>query len=67
MDEVHPRSPCVSICALDEQGLCIGCLRSSGEIAAWSELSRRQKMEVLRRIEERADAIANRILVSHPS
>ena len=67
MDEFQPRSPCVSICALDEQGFCIGCLRSSEEIAAWPELSRQQKMEVLRRIDERVDAMANGILAHQSS
>lgn len=28
-------SPCVSICALDEQDICTGCQRTAGEITRW--------------------------------
>lgn len=28
-------SPCVGICSLGEDGLCLGCHRTSSEIAAW--------------------------------
>ncbi|NVL30544.1 DUF1289 domain-containing protein, partial [Pseudomonas syringae pv. actinidiae] len=30
------RSPCVSICALDEQDICTGCQRTVSEITQWS-------------------------------
>jgi predicted Fe-S protein YdhL (DUF1289 family) len=34
-----PFSPCVGVCRLDERsGLCLGCGRTGGEIAAWREL-----------------------------
>ncbi|WP_148709664.1 DUF1289 domain-containing protein, partial [Pseudomonas syringae group genomosp. 3] len=29
------RSPCVSICALDEQDICTGCQRTVSEITQW--------------------------------
>jgi len=32
-------SPCTSVCRIDESsGLCVGCLRTLDEIAAWSVL-----------------------------
>lgn len=32
-------SPCTSVCRIDEAtGLCVGCLRTLDEIAAWSTL-----------------------------
>ena len=32
-------SPCISVCRIDEaSGLCIGCLRTLDEIAAWGAL-----------------------------
>jgi predicted Fe-S protein YdhL (DUF1289 family) len=32
-------SPCVKVCVVDgESGLCLGCLRSLTEIAAWARL-----------------------------
>ncbi|WP_155517391.1 DUF1289 domain-containing protein, partial [Pseudomonas amygdali] len=33
------RSPCVSICALDEQDICTGCQRTVNEITRWSRMS----------------------------
>lgn len=28
-------SPCIGICSIDDDGLCMGCHRTTGEIAAW--------------------------------
>jgi len=40
-------SPCVSICQLDSAGaLCIGCLRTLDEIAAWSHMDSAAKRAV---------------------
>ncbi len=44
-------SPCNGICIMDEDtGLCVGCLRTSDEIANWEEYSEEQRTEVLREI-----------------
>jgi predicted Fe-S protein YdhL (DUF1289 family) len=33
-------SPCIGVCVMDAaSGLCTGCLRTLGEIAAWSAAS----------------------------
>ncbi len=32
-------SPCISVCVLDEQRVCIGCGRTLDEIAVWSRSS----------------------------
>ena len=33
-------SPCISVCQMDvEKGLCLGCYRTRGEIAAWPGMS----------------------------
>lgn len=48
-------SPCIGLCTLDAQGLCLGCLRSGDEIAAWLALDdaeRRYIMDVV--VPERA-------------
>lgn len=50
MSEVLPASPCVSICALDENDVCVGCFRTGGEISIWGLLSNDEKREVYRRI-----------------
>lgn len=47
-------SPCVSICALDEQDICIGCQRTALEITRWGQMSDDERREVLRRCDERA-------------
>lgn len=31
-------SPCVSVCLLDDQDVCIGCFRTANEITDWFEL-----------------------------
>ena len=52
--EVVP-SPCVSICALDGDDVCIGCFRTGMEIARWGRLTPEQQREVLRRSQQRMD------------
>lgn len=47
-DEPVP-SPCMSICALDNDDVCIGCHRTGLEISYWGRLSREQQREVVRR------------------
>lgn len=46
-------SPCVSICALDEDDICVGCFRTGGEVSIWGLLSNDEKREVFRRIDLR--------------
>ena len=47
-------SPCISVCVMDTaSGLCIGCLRTLDEIAAWSALDADARRAVLAAIEER--------------
>ena len=40
-------SPCVGICSLDDDGLCLGCRRSSIEIALWSRMSDDERLQVM--------------------
>ncbi|NKQ10387.1 DUF1289 domain-containing protein [Pseudomonas sp. SST3] len=49
-------SPCVSICALDEEDLCTGCQRSLDEIRRWSRMDNQERRQVLLRCHERARA-----------
>ena len=46
-------SPCVDICRLDPQGLCIGCRRTLGEIAEWSQASDARRLEILSALKTR--------------
>jgi uncharacterized protein len=47
-------SPCVDICRLDAQGLCVGCRRTLGEIAEWSRASDARRLEILRALPTRS-------------
>jgi len=43
-------SPCVGICCLDEQGLCEGCHRTSGEIARWPQMNDDQRLHFMEQV-----------------
>lgn len=56
---MHPavvKSPCIGVCALDEQNLCTGCQRSGQEITLWGRMNDAQRREVLLLCEARARA-----------
>ena len=40
-------SPCIRVCALDENDICVGCYRSMEEICAWSSASEAEKRGIL--------------------
>jgi hypothetical protein len=40
-------SPCVNICQLDSQDVCIGCLRSRSEIARWTQMSDWERISIM--------------------
>lgn len=46
-------SPCIGLCQLDEQDICIGCYRSVTEIIEWASLNPEQKLQVLANTEIR--------------
>jgi uncharacterized protein len=56
MSEVEPRSPCISVCVLDEQDICMGCYRSAAEITDWFMATDEQKRETLRLARARMQA-----------
>ncbi|MCQ4275135.1 DUF1289 domain-containing protein [Stutzerimonas degradans] len=49
-------SPCVSLCALDEDDVCVGCQRSADEIRRWGLMDNDERRQVLRQCAERARA-----------
>lgn len=55
-DERPVASPCVSICALDEEDVCIGCQRNVAEISRWSRMDNAERRQVLARCHQRAKA-----------
>ncbi|MDE2092115.1 MAG: DUF1289 domain-containing protein [Gammaproteobacteria bacterium] len=46
-------SPCVNICCLDEEDICIGCGRTLDEIRRWSDMPEREKRTTLQCSAER--------------
>lgn len=52
------RSPCVNVCEMDEAvGLCRGCCRTQDERDWWVAYTEEQQREVLRRCEQRREAM----------
>ena len=50
------KSPCTELCIIDDDtGLCVGCYRTSDEIAGWSDFNYEKKREILQEIVLRAD------------
>lgn len=49
-------SPCVSICALDDDDICSGCQRTAREITAWHAMDDDQRRAVIRLCHQRAEA-----------
>jgi predicted Fe-S protein YdhL (DUF1289 family) len=45
-DAPSARSPCVQVCALDAQGVCVGCGRLIDEIVAWRQLTAEQQRSI---------------------
>ncbi len=52
----QPASPCVSICALDDDEICTGCYRTADEITDWFMASNDEKREIIARAAARRDA-----------
>jgi predicted Fe-S protein YdhL (DUF1289 family) len=53
-------SPCVDICRLDAQGLCVGCRRTIEEIAEWPSAGEARRREILRELARRNSAAHSR-------
>jgi hypothetical protein len=43
----------VSICALDENDICVGCHRTGEEITNWGPMSNTEKARVMEHVRER--------------
>ncbi|KEP71091.1 hypothetical protein DL1_10605 [Thioclava dalianensis] len=58
-DEVE--SPCVKLCTIHPQErICVGCLRSLDEIAAWSRMSPEARRAVMAELPNRAPRLRKR-------
>jgi len=45
--EQKPLSPCILICTLDEDQVCLGCGRSLEQISRWALMSRDEQWAVV--------------------
>ena len=49
-------SPCIGVCTIDDDGLCAGCHRTGGEIAAWPLMNDDARLRMMEEIlPQRAD------------
>ncbi len=65
MDEVwsrpEPQSPCRKVCVIHpESGLCIGCLRTGEEIAAWPRMAPEARRALMAELPGREGRLARR-------
>lgn len=49
-------TPCIGVCTVDQNDVCVGCFRSCAEIAAWASLSEAQRRTVMAALPARRDA-----------
>ncbi len=40
-------SPCIDLCTLDDDDICVGCFRSIDEICAWACATNEQRRSIL--------------------
>jgi predicted Fe-S protein YdhL (DUF1289 family) len=53
VSESAPKSPCISICALDGNDICSGCFRSAREITDWTMADATGKREIIAKARQR--------------
>lgn len=46
-------SPCIGICRVDGEDVCLGCGRTIDEIVVWTRATPLRKVEILRLAEQR--------------
>ena len=52
-------TPCVKVCVVEgESGLCLGCFRTLGEIAAWGSLPEAERAALMAELPARRGRIA---------
>ncbi len=55
MGQMNKISPCVGVCSIDPKSkLCLGCLRSSDEIAIWPLIDNQKALEIMKEIKKRS-------------
>lgn len=54
--ESQIKSPCMNLCCLDDEDVCIGCHRSVKEITGWSRMDYQQKKATMVKVIAREQA-----------
>lgn len=57
------KSPCISVCVLNDEDICEGCYRSAQEITDWTELSNPEKEQVLLKVSDRFKTLNRHLLL----
>ena len=53
-DATQPvKSPCIEVCSLNHEDVCIGCYRTANEIIEWFSAPDERKREILVSVNER--------------
>ena len=47
---MNPTSPCIALCKLNEDEICVGCKRTIDEIVKWRTYTDDQKLTVFARL-----------------
>lgn len=50
------KSPCIQVCVLDYDKVCMGCYRSVEEVRNWFRFSNEEKLQALKNADERRKA-----------
>jgi predicted Fe-S protein YdhL (DUF1289 family) len=51
MTQAGPASPCMNVCVLDSERVCVGCGRTLDEIARWGRMSAAEQWVVVARLD----------------
>jgi predicted Fe-S protein YdhL (DUF1289 family) len=50
-------SPCIGVCTLAPNGLCIGCLRTSEEIGLWLNYTAGDRARIMNELPQRLESL----------
>ncbi|MDD5267275.1 MAG: DUF1289 domain-containing protein [Methylococcales bacterium] len=53
----RPSSPCISLCCLNDDNICLGCFRSINEITLWSQVDEKTRHYFLINAESRKKSL----------
>ena len=57
MSDEEIRSPCISVCVLDDNDICMGCFRSAEEVTEWFMADDDEKRRIMERVQQRREAV----------